>query len=88
MSSLVIACVFVDVSISASLDAVIYGNASEAEAATSRLKYFRFIPLKDTRRLALAYGNQLDVQRKAMLGRVYWEITGEDPDVGFGRLSN
>jgi len=88
ISSLVVASVYVENSISTSIDTVIYGSTREAEAATNRLKYFRFIPLKDTRRLALAYGNAPDVERKAMIGRVYWDITGEDPDVGFRRLSD
>ena len=88
ISSLVFASVYVESSISTSMDRVIYGNAIEAEAATNRLKWFRFIPLKQTNRLALAYGNEWDEQKKAMLGRVYWEMTGEDPDRGLGRLNN
>jgi hypothetical protein len=86
--SCVVSCVFVENSISVSLDTVIYGSTLEAEAATNRLKWFRFIPLKQTNRLALAYGREWDTEKKATLGRMYWEITGEDPDVGFGRLSN
>lgn len=88
ISSLVVSCMFVENSISASMDTVIYGSTLEAEAATNRLKWFRFIPLKQTDRLALAYGREWDIEKKATLGRVYWEITGEDPDVGLGRLSN
>lgn len=88
IGSLVFASVYVENSISVSMGTVIYGNTIEAETAANRLKWFRFIPLKQTNRLALAYGNEWDKEKKAILGRVYWEITGEDPDVGLGRLHN
>jgi hypothetical protein len=88
ISSLTLASVFVENSISASMDKMIYGNSVEAEAAANRLKWFGFIPLKHTSRLAYAYGNEWDKEKKATLGRVYWEMTGEAPDVGLGRLSN
>lgn len=88
ISSLIFASVYVESSISTTMGTVIYGNAIEAEAATNRLKWFRFIPLKETNRLAQAYGNEWDQEKKATLARVYWEITGEDADVGLGRLSN
>lgn len=88
IASVGFASLYVESSISASIGTVIYGNAIEAEAATNRLKGFGFIPLKETNRLAKAYGNEWDEKKKATLGRVYWEITGEDADVGLGRLNN
>lgn len=88
IGALIFASVCVETSISASMGTVIYGNAIEAEAATNRLKWFRFIPVKQTNRLAMAYGNEWDEEKKATLARLYWEITGEDADVGLGRLSN
>ena len=88
ISSLIFASAWIESSISASIGTVIYGNAIEAEAATNRLKCFRFIPLKETNRRANAYGNEWDEKKKAALARLYWEITGEDADVGLGRLNN
>ena len=75
------ATVFVERSISASVETMIRGNVTQAEAAANRLKWFRFIPLKHSNRLAEAYGREWDDQKKAMLSRAYWEITGEDIDL-------
>lgn len=80
IGSLVVACTFAENSISASVDTVIYGNAVEAEAAVNRLKWIRFIPAKHTTRLALAYGREWNDEKKAILARAYWEITGDDVD--------
>lgn len=88
ISSLIFASVYVESRISAAMGDVLFGNTIEVEAATNRLKCFGFIPLKHTNRLALAYGDEWDADKKATLGRVYWELTGEDPDVGLGRLHN
>ena len=78
LSTLAVASVFAQNSISASVDTLIYGNAVEAEAASNRLKRFPFIPLKDCNRLAIAYGNEWNAERRELLGRAYWELTGED----------
>jgi hypothetical protein len=78
ISSLVVASVFVENTISSSVDTLIYGNAVEAEAAAKRLSWFPFIPLKQTDRIASAYGREWSTEKKATLGRVYWELTGED----------
>lgn len=88
ISSLVLASVFVENSISASVDTVIYGNRVEAEAAINRLKWFRFIPLKHYNRLAVAYGREWDVEKKAILSRGYRELTGEDIDLRQRMLSD
>ena len=78
LSSLVVASIYVEDSISTSVDTVIYGNAVEADAAINRLKWHRFVPLKETNRLALAYGREWDTEKRAILSRAYWEITGDD----------
>jgi hypothetical protein len=78
LSSLAVASVFVENSISTSVDTLIYGNGVEAAAAANRLKWFPFIPLKDCNRLAIAYGNEWNPERRALLGLAYWELTGED----------
>lgn len=80
ISSLVLGSVFVENSISRSVDTVIHGNTIDAEAAADRLKWFRFIPDKQCNRLAFAYGNEWNAEKRAFLGRTYWEITGEDID--------
>jgi hypothetical protein len=72
--------VCVERAISASVDTMIYGNATQAEAAANRLRRFPFIPLKHSNRLAEAYGQEWDDKKKAMLAVAYWEITGEDVD--------
>lgn len=86
--SLVFASMFAENSISSSIDTVIYGNKAQAEAAANRLKWFGFIPLKQTNRLAMAYDREWNDEKKLMLERVYWEITGEDVYRGMGRLNN
>lgn len=75
---LVFATVFVERSMSASVDTMIYGNVAQAQAAAHRLKWFGFIPLKHTDRLADAYGREWDDKKKAVLLQTYWDITGED----------
>ena len=78
LSALVFASLYVEDSISTSVDRLIYGNAHDAEVAMNRLKWFRFIPAKECDRLARAYGNEWDPEKRAMLGRMYWELTGEN----------
>ena len=80
ISSLGLATVAVDEAISASVDTLILGNAVEAEAAANRLKWFPFIPLKHYDRLGFAYSTERNAEKRATLGRVYWELTGEDID--------
>lgn len=78
---LIFATVYAERSISSSVDTMIFGNAVQAEAAAKRLKWFRFIPLKECNRLALAYGREWDDEKKVFLSRVYRELTGEDIDL-------
>lgn len=85
---LIFATVYVERSISASVDTMIYGNKAQAEAAANQLKWFRFIPLKQYNRLAQAYGREWDVEKKATLARTYWELTGEDIDLRQRMLSD
>jgi hypothetical protein len=75
---LVFATVFVERSMSASVDTMIYGNVAQAQLAANRLKWFGFIPLKQTDRIADAYGREWDDKKKAVLLQTYWDITGED----------
>jgi hypothetical protein len=70
--------VFVENTISRSVDTLIYGTAVDAEVAANRLRWFPFIPLKQTNRIAFAYAREWNTEKKATLGRVYWELTGED----------
>lgn len=74
---LVFATVFVERTMSASVDTIIYGNYAQAEAAADRLRSFGFIPLKHTDRLADAYVREWDEKKKAVLAVTYWELTGE-----------
>ena len=41
-----------------------------------------------TRIFAQAYGREWDIHKKAVLGRVYWELTGEDIDLRQRMLSD
>ncbi len=75
---LVFATVYAEDSMSASVEAMIYGNATQAEAAANRLKRFRFIPLKHSNRLARAYNQEWDHAKRDILRRTYRDITGED----------
>jgi hypothetical protein len=75
---LVFATVCVERAMSASVDTMIYGNVAQAQAAANRLKWFGFIPLKETDRIADAYGREWDDKKKAVLLQTYWDITGED----------
>jgi hypothetical protein len=88
ISSLVLASVYVDNTISSSVDTLIYGTAVEAEAAANRLRRAPFIPLKQTNRIALAYGREWNTEKKATLGLVYWELTGEDAGLRQQMLSD
>ena len=65
-------------SISASVDTVIAGSVTEAEAAETRLKWFRFIPLKHRGEIATAYALETDPAKRDVLRRVFKKITGED----------
>ena len=88
LSSLAVGTVFAESSISASVDTLIYGNGVEAEAAAARLRGVPFIPLKHTNRIALACGTEWNPNKKAMLGRVYWELTGDNAERRQWMLTN
>ena len=74
---LLFATVFVERSMSTSVDTMIYGNVAQAEAAANHLRRFGFIPLKHTDRLVDAYSREWDERKKAVLAVTYWELTGE-----------
>lgn len=88
MVPLTFATIYAERSIQGSVDTMIYGSVTQAEVAANRLKWFRFIPLKEYNRLALAYGREWDIHKKAVLGRAYWELTGEDIDLRQRMLSD
>jgi hypothetical protein len=75
-------------SISASVDTVIAGNVSEAEAAEARLKWFRFIPFRHSGEVATAYSLEVDPAKRDLLRRVYKNITGEDIEAHRARLTD
>ena len=64
--------------ISASVDTLVAGNVTDAEAAEARLKWFRFIPFKHSNEIATAYVLETDSAKRDVLKRVYKNITGED----------
>ncbi|HEY0726717.1 MAG TPA: hypothetical protein VGD38_01525, partial [Pyrinomonadaceae bacterium] len=88
MVPLTFATIYAERSIQGSVDTMIYGSVTQAEVAANRLKWFGFIPLKEYNRLALAYGREWDIHKKAVLGRTYWELTGEDIDLRQRMLSD
>ena len=85
---LTFATIYAERSIEGSVDTMIYGSSYQAEVAAHRLKWFRFIPLKQCNRLALAYGREWDSEKRAVLSRAYWELTGEDIDLRQRMLSD
>ena len=76
----------VESDISAAVDALISGTAPEAEAAAERLKTFRFVSHKHCNDIVNAYANPSDPAKRALLGRTYKEITGEN--IEWNYLSN
>ena len=73
-----LASIQLDRTISASVDTIIAGNVTEAEAAEARLKWFRFVPFKHRAALASAYSLESDPAKRDVLRRVYENMTGED----------
>jgi hypothetical protein len=74
--------------ISASVDTVVAGNVTDAEAAEARLKRFRFIPFKHSGEIATAYALEHDPAKRDVLRRVYKNITGEDIEVRRARFDD
>jgi len=64
--------------VSSSVNTLIYGNATEADAAARRLKRLRIIPAAYRNRIAEAYGNEFDPVKRERLRRAYDDITGKD----------
>jgi hypothetical protein len=68
----------VERAISASVDSLISADAAQSEQAAHQLKWFRFIPDKYSRKIAIAYTNSIDPVRRQTLNVAYRNITGED----------
>jgi hypothetical protein len=67
--------------VSASVDALLYGDTKQAEAAVNQLKWLPFIPQGDQRQIVLAYSRETNVEKKELLKKYYKELTGEDIDL-------
>ena len=65
-------------SISSNIQMMVVGDATDAKIAATRLKRFRFIPVKYTEQLALAGLNETNPAKRQTIDKVYREITGED----------
>ena len=61
-----------------SINAILYGNAQQAELAMGHLKWLPFIPQQSLDSLVSAYLNEGDPTRKELLRRRYQLLTGED----------
>jgi hypothetical protein len=64
--------------VSSSMNAVLNGDVSQAEAAVNRLKWLPFVPNADTRKMVVAYGQESNPGKKDLLKRAYKDLTGED----------
>jgi hypothetical protein len=63
-----------------SIDAIIYGEPSQAEVAVNHLKWLPFVPQQKLDQIVNSYRNDTDENRKSRLKKCYREITGEDID--------
>jgi len=68
----------VERAISASVDNLINADATRSEQAARQLRWFRFVPGKYSRKIAIAYTNSNDPARRQTLNNAYHNITGED----------
>ena len=64
--------------ISASVDQLILADAHQSEEAVRQLRWFRFVPDKYRRKIAIAHANSTDPVRRQTLNEAYRNITGED----------
>jgi len=68
----------VERAISASVDDLISADAVQSEQAVRQLRWFRFVPDKYRRKIAITYANSIDPVRRRTLSEAYRNITGED----------
>lgn len=64
--------------VSLSVQSVIHGDATRAEAAALQLKRMRVLPRRYRDQMSYAYGNEFDPVKRERIKRIYEEITGED----------
>ena len=67
--------------VSSSVNALLNGDAKQAEMAVDRLKWLPFISAVDLRELVTAYGRESNLEKKAVLKEYYKALTGDDIDV-------
>ena len=70
----------VEAAISDSVDTLIYANVAQSDEALRHLRTFRFVPLKFSRRIGVAYSQEGDPVRRQKLNEAYRNITGIDLD--------
>jgi hypothetical protein len=70
----------VERAINVSVDTLISADMSQSQQAARQLRWFRFIPDKYSRKIAIAYTNSVDPVRRQTLNNAYRNITGEDLD--------
>jgi len=63
-----------------SINAIIYGEPSQAEVAVNQLKWLPFVPQQKLDQIVDSYRGDADENRKSRLKKCYLEITGEDID--------
>jgi ABC-type multidrug transport system fused ATPase/permease subunit len=68
----------VERTISASVNDLISADEVQSEQAARELRWFRFVPDKYRRRIAIAHANSIDPVRRQTLNEAYRNITGED----------
>ena len=68
----------VERAISASVDNLISADEVQSEHAARELRWFRFVPDKYSRQIAIAHANSIDPVRRQTLNEAYRNITGED----------
>jgi len=78
VGALVLANMYVESAMSASVETLITGNVIETRAAAAQLKYFPFIPSKHLDRISIAYENELNPIKQQALKEAYKEITGDE----------
>lgn len=71
----------IEKAISASVDELISADVSHSERAVRHLGWFRFVPEKYSKRIAIAYADSLDPIRRQRLNEAYRNITGEDLEI-------
>jgi len=71
----------VERTISASVNDLISADEVQSAQAARQLRWFRFVPDKYRRRIAIAHANSIDPVRRQTLNDAYRKMTGEDLEV-------